>query len=360
MKANEIGVRHLGWVLSLLGIMTSILAGGRVAKGRVVVYTNRISPGHVAVLVDNAFPGTPRVIVLIDEKGRMVARASVAPTTQINAGGASALVFPPVSTSRSHIYILDGDAQLRMIDLNTHAATVVRRLPGGAHARVAFAVSPDDRHIAVGVVSYSDCSPPGAPGSGSPGGCASANSRVYIEDLDGGHRMELFSSSFLYEWPVAWHGNAIALGVSRLPGANGPGTNPYAAYDGYIVVDASTGQTKATMCAASATQQRGATTALGPIVAAGTLCARKTNLYVDAWTGGQQQLSHWDGSTAMVLSPDGHRVVNGLGWLDTTHVVVQSVNGGTTSVRDVRNGTTYATTLHHGLYTFVGTLPPTL
>jgi hypothetical protein len=125
-----------------------------------------------------------------------------------------------VSTSKSHIYVLDGDATVRMLAPDG-SLTTVASLPGTGTARAAFAVSPDDSQIAVGLIDFK-----------------SLTSTLYVEQFRGGGRVDVFTKSGGYfNWPIGWRGSQIVL-------ATGPNTgtfrNPNEA-SGYALIDANAG-----------------------------------------------------------------------------------------------------------------------
>jgi hypothetical protein len=152
---------------------------------------------------------------------------------------------------------------------------LVARLPGNGHIRSAFAVSPDDRRIAVSVLDYST-SPPSL--------------RLYVEDLgSGANHVDIFSSSSLFVWPVGWHSCRLVVGVGERDvesRASSPFFNPYGA-SSYHLVDATTG-TRLAVIGDSSCQPT------GPLGPAGTAC------------------SIGDGSRASVLDWTGQATLSGV------------------------------------------------
>jgi hypothetical protein len=107
--------------------------------------------------------------------------------------------MPNVSSSTGRVYYLDGDANVRYLT-PTGSNGFATRVPGSSQAVAMFAVSPDDRRIAVTVFDYR--SKPLAV-------------RLYIEDLTGGrNRVELPVPAGLYRWPVGWHGGNLIVGAN--------------------------------------------------------------------------------------------------------------------------------------------------
>ena len=257
-------------------------------------------------------------ISLVDVDGRVVATAT----------GAKRSVFvqmPNISASNTHIYYLDGDSRVMALGLDgtTAAATTV---PVVANSAAIFSVSPDDTRIAVALntIPYP------------------ARTRIYVEDLQGGgHHVELFSSTSVLEWPVGWHEGHIVIAVGR----NAQPQNAYEGFEraeaGYHVADAATGTRIAAVC----TGYQGS----GPPVAAGSVCTNFPAHEVSDWSGVTRPLQGDSGCGGGVLAPDGLLVADcqgnprtvtlvakdgttistafratPYGWIDATHVVVQS------------------------------------
>lgn len=167
------------------------------------------------------------------------------------------LDIPSVSTSNTSAYYLDGDSALMRLRPGS-APEHVRDLSGTATVVSVFAVSPDDRRIAIAVLTYAAANV----------GSSYQRMTLYVEDLDGSHHVDLFSTSTVIEWPVGWHHGdlVIAVGVTVLPvGGRSLVPYPYFAFGGIHVVDAATGIRKASLC--------GGFPAVGIATPAGVLCA---------------------------------------------------------------------------------------
>lgn len=187
--------------------------------------------------------------------------------------------IPSVSTSNSSAYYLDGDSVLMRLRPGG-APEHLRDLPGTATVVAAFAVSPDDRRIAIALLTY------GAANVGS----SYQRMTLYVEDLDGSHHVDLFSSSTVVEWPVGWHAGdlVIAVGVTQLPAGGGSLVPyPYFAFGGIHVVDAATGIRKASLC--------GGLPAVGLATPAGVLCAKGNGIGPTTVTPVPVAKSDWSG-----------------------------------------------------------------
>jgi hypothetical protein len=139
---------------------------------------------------------------------------------------------------------------------------------------------------------------------------------LLVEDLDGANRVEIFSSTSVYEWPVAWHAELLVVAVGSILG--GP-PNPYAAVL-YHLADSTTGLRKSEL-GSTACQ------VIGPIVEAGTACNNVctggdvhnvptgAQVCVNAvdWSGNQRTIYRYKNSSGIgtwaPLSPDGQAVV---------------------------------------------------
>ncbi len=307
--------------------------------------------GPLGVLVQRAGGGEPYVIQLVRPDGRALpavhamARslktyllpASACPSGGQCTGSATAnYQLPETSVSATRVYFLDGEADLKALS-PTGRISSIRHLEVPANSNVAFAVSPDDRRIAVAMISYGT-SPSVPPFS----------LHLYVEDLGGGKRGEEFTSTSIVEWPVGWRGPTLVVANGQ-PGVF-TGFNPYGAVE-YHLVDPATW-----------TRQAALTCSYGPIVAAGVACWTPTSLGRQDWTGVPHNF-RIDPAGALsriqpaylALSPDGRQVaaalkaaaagtydtelfedgseaalvaaVAPLGWLDGGHLLVVAPSG---------------------------------
>jgi len=335
--------------------------------------------------------GSPRyVVALVNGTGRVVARvtASVPPMLSVaspgGVSGALATPLPPVTISGSRVYYLDDGAALVRSLTPSGTVAAVTHVPGGTTAHVAIAVTPDDRRIAIGVVSYSVFTRNGTPTGND---MIPATTRIYVQDLRGGGSAPIFSlaSRTVAEWPVGWVNGRVVVAVSA-PGTQHGSSNPYNAFYGYHVASATTGQRLATLCASNPTT-RAAPSAVGPLVPGGTLCLRADRWYLDTWDGSGRLLPGFAPTpySAAALAPDGHtlawdsagRVIiqrgggqptttgvagTPLGWIDVSHLVVAmgGPSGDIAAVLDTRAGTLRRTGVTATTLTMFGLLPNAL
>ena len=211
------------------------------AGGTLAVYDGEAPNGHVVC-----------VVTVSGSNGRVVTAAIGAKRTSPPAipchppppSGCAPIDPPYVSTTNDKVYFLDGNTTVRSLAANG-SATKVTTIPGTATAVAAFAVSPDDTQIAVGVIDSS-----------------SSSSSIYVENLSGGGRTNVLTSSVPYYWPVGWHAGKIVLASGPAYGANP--LNPYGAY-GYALVDPTAGAKPAAL-------GKGDCIPSGTLTAAGTAC----------------------------------------------------------------------------------------
>ena len=160
----------------------------------------KIAQHSYAVLLDLfATPGSYN-IALAGASGRVVARATATQRTSID----DAIELPYVSASTSHVYYLDGDQTVRYLNADGTTGKVTT-IAGGPKIHATFAVTPDDKRIAVGLLDYS---------------VNPVRLTIYVEDLGGAHHAVIFTSNNHYVWPVAWHGGRLVvayLGPNAVP-----------------------------------------------------------------------------------------------------------------------------------------------
>jgi hypothetical protein len=192
-------------------------------------------------------------------------------------------VVPPfASATNDAIYYLNGDGLMRLQPSGT--PTHIRDLPGSSNVRVAFAVSPDDKRIAIATLTSAPTS-----SSPSPDVPKYLGMTLFVEDLDGSNHVDIFSSTTVAEWPVGWHGSALVIAVGAgLHGFGGSVTPyPYFAFNGIHVADSTTGRRTTTLCAGLP--------AVGLGTSKGILCAKANGLGPTTITPVAMAFSDWSG-----------------------------------------------------------------
>src|SRR5438105_7571490 len=164
--------------------------------------------GPYAVLI--AQPVDPRryIVAIVSSDGRIVATATGArPSARYGRE------LPKVSTSRTAVYYLDGDAEVKMLRPDGTVRSAIG-VPGGSDDRVVFAVDPEDRRVAVTVAHF------GPPPAACPTNCEPTVSfRLYVEDLRGAGRVDVawpagLSGYGALAYPVGWR-NGIVVPAMR-------------------------------------------------------------------------------------------------------------------------------------------------
>jgi hypothetical protein len=301
-----------------------------------------------------------QVVHLIDEGGHDVATATPAPTRFTGN-----FLAPWVSVTASRVYYLDGSSQVRWLAANGSGG-LATTLTVGTAEQASFAVSPDDRRIAVSVLRYAaPVQPSGQQGTTAPPKYLGMT--LYIEDLSGGNRVDLFSSAAVAEFPVGWHAGSLIVGVGPPVCCQAIPPNPYTVST-YHVVDPTTGNRISTICAPPAY-------AVGPPVAAGTLCKSTSSLFAQSWSGTSHAIPHNGYVDFAALSPQGDGAaiggsqvsvveLNGTalesltgaqvvwGWLKAGYLIVADSSGANTELVNLR------TALDRGLPGASVPLPP--
>ncbi len=380
-RLSTVGRRclFLGVALALIASAPAGAAYAARAAGPVARSTAAVPRQTYAVF------GVGNAVYLVDAHGRIVAHAAGRGVSCCLPGGdyippgaaaKTCCVFPgavpvyptSVSATRNRVYYLDGDT--RVISLSSDGRTrLAATVHGGPATLVGFAVSPDDRRIAVAERTY-------LPLAGHPNYVDARNDlRLYVEDLgSGAHHQEIFEQTFdsnTSEWPVGWYRGNLVVAVGPVGTQQYAWQNPYAAANGYHLVNPDTGRRLATICAGDYIT---GISPSGPLSAAGTACwQRDTN-------GGPGSLSvaHWDGSSTPfsdelrvaygfvegVASPDGKTIalsdgselrlvqpggamtsvplnLEPWGWLDSRHLIVAKSSTDATglAVLDLAGGT---------------------
>ena len=333
-------------------VLVLLTACSTAAAPRAAVST----PSHIAVS-PRPSPTPPRSQYLAVVGGPKLSSVSlvasdgtVVATTAVDLGSIQLnTAMSWTSASRTRLYYLNAGSEVRYLAPDGATGTVTR-ITLGATEQAGFAVSPDDKRIAVAVFSYTSL--PEA---------AYKGMRLYVEDLNGGgNHVDIFSSTTVAEFPIAWTSGRLILALSEPRCCRTITGNPYDA-SAYHVVDPDTGSRLASLCENSAGPE-------GPIEPIGAICyhPNATPAY-QRWDG-----SPFDAPAAVpnpsaflnALSPDGTRVAVGqgegqiwiwgprgsgdwlnaagyvFGWLDQEYIVISNNATSLSTIDVVANATT--------------------
>jgi hypothetical protein len=298
--------------------------------------------GPAGVLLQLASPSTYSLSLVFTD-GHVVGPVTARLRTVQPSIHAAPAALPVFSASDSRVYYLDGDTDVRSLGLDG-GRSAVTHVPGGGRTQSAFAVSPDDRRLAVTTLD---------------GGAEPATMRLAVEDVAGGSHLELMTSATDYLWPVGWHGGGVVVAVGSAPTQTVAG-NPYGTFSGYQVLDAATGnRLSAIECnpagaltpAGTACLSGGApltledflgrprTLTAAPVGAGAIVSAAQAPDGLHAafcCLGGQLQL--WDVGSG-VVSDLGVAGPEAYGWIDPAHLLIGDSSGQRTRVVDVATGT---------------------
>lgn len=278
-------------VLGLLVLVAAVACGpfgGRTAPPANRVQTplpGRPAPaGPAGVLLELASSSTYSVSLVFPDgrvEGPVTARLRTLPPPDT----AGSQVIPVLSASDSRVYYLDGDNEVRFLGRDGSRG-LAARIPGGARSQSAFAVSPDNRRIAVATLDYSD---------------NRMTTRLSVADVaGGGNRVDVLTASGGPVWPVGWHANGVVVAVGSAPTRN-LAANPYGTFSGYQLLDATTGVRRAAIDCDPA----------GTLTAAGTACLDGGRTVTVQDFSGQVTAMGSGASSALVSAdeaPDGGRV----------------------------------------------------
>jgi hypothetical protein len=240
-----------------------------------------------------------------------------------------------ISISLNRIYYLNAGSEVRYFAPDG-AADLATKIAATSDELAGFSVSPDDKRIAVSILTYT----PDVNRNRTYVGM-----RLYVEDLNGGgNHVNIFSSASVAEYPIGWVGGRLIVALATPWGLTGK-PNPYDASE-YHVVNPANGDRLATLCG----NTRGP---VGWIQPFGTMCSE--------WNGGPSFV-RWDGTKfsgppqapnaiapwSLAISPDGARAairgdhmqvtsggvidqlpvaaMNVFGWLDSRHIVYQKAS----------------------------------
>jgi hypothetical protein len=277
-------------------------------------------------------------VSLIGIDGKVVASAQASSPTAVTCGTAGAAVVPlPISTSGSRAYLMDAQGAIHFLAPNgdTGQATTV---PAAAGRRSMFAVSADDKHIAVVVADF---------------GSSGAATRLYVEDLNGGsNHIDTFSETGTNTlWPVGWLGtDQLVLAV--MPACDQVGIQHFGATAIHIV-QAATADRLYTIGGPNCTPNI-------PTSLAGVVCQQAGGgVQVLSWTNNLSRPGYLpaEPKVPMYLAPDGSAIalspspssatiegrefanlpMNVCGWIDNSHVFSGSDSQHQAIVGDVTN-----------------------
>jgi hypothetical protein len=292
--------------------------------------------GSYGVLVTR--PGSGQYsVTLVGIDGKVVASKVVNGPPAVSCPGAGAVVPLPVSTSNSGVYYEEASGGVTFMS-PTGAVRQAASVPAGTGSRRSmFAVSPDDKRIAVVVADFNS---------------TGAATRLYVEDLSGSNHVDIFSESGARTlWPIGWHGTGnLVLGV--VPSCTQGGGPFCCGVQEIHVVDPATATRRFTLGGVNSCVIAGAASP------SGVVCESPPQATALSWTNTVLHTYPVQGPIGAYLSPDGTNVafvdntgttftgggsaMAGMftcGWIDDTHVL----GGGDTQqqarVGDVTNGT---------------------
>jgi len=216
----------------------------------------------------------------------------------------------------------------------TGKATTV---PVGSQRRSTFAVSPDDKVIAVVVSDFS---------------ASGAVTSMYTEDLNGSahHKMIYTSTGAFGIWPTGWHAGSLV--VAKVPSCVAEGSPLCCGPQELHVVDATTALRRFTLGSATCV-------IAGPPSQSGAVCESDVQANVMDWTGTTTRSFSIQGPTTAYLSPNGNQaamisgvdtVVEGshatfaglqvCGWIDSTRVLSAGNTASPPRVADIVTNST--------------------
>jgi hypothetical protein len=213
--------------------------------------------------------------------------------------------LPEVSISKTHLYFLDGDQQIKSLAPNGNIQSVIN-VAAPPNSQVTFAVSPDDQRIAVAVITLATANV-----------ADSFSEQMYVEDLSSAaNRIALYTSTTVAEWPVGWHAGDLVVAVASDMGGGVGIDNSYGG-KGYRSVDPADGHVLASLdCTAGLLVQAGTACAAG-FCSTPASCQDDGTLSKQDWNGNKTVLARPPGPAPKILtafnsihlSPDGTRIV---------------------------------------------------
>lgn len=270
------------------------------------------SEGAFAVLTTPTTQPT-YVVSLVGSDGKVAARAQASSPGKVTCGtAAGAIVPPPVSTSSSRVYFVDAQGVVKYLTPGAKTGTATT-VPVGSQRRSSFAVSPDDKRIAVVVSDFTS---------------SGAATSLYVEDLTGGtHHKVIFTETGAFGiWPIGWHGADLV--VAKVPACTQGGSTFCCGPQELHVVDATTAARRFTL---------GSPTCViaGPPSAAGAVCESDAQASVLDWTGTTTRSFSIQGLTPAYLSPNGNQAALDKG--NPSNFVDTAVEGSHTTFSDFQS-----------------------
>jgi len=239
------------------------------------------------VLVDLLTTPSSYYANVVGVDGKLWASIKLPKRTPISSPAGHALVLPYVSASSSALYMLAGDSEVLSLRLTDGKQSTVTHLAVGANMEAAFAVSPDDKQIAVSVLDFNR---------------APVHVTLYTETLSGANHKVVFESDSNYVWPVAWHSGLLVLAHAYGPfeevalKAAPAQDNPYWAIS-YHIVDPATANRQYLL---------GSCTVSGPLSPFGSGCIQGGTIDWQGHVSPAWSTHDWGSiSSAAALSPDG-------------------------------------------------------
>jgi hypothetical protein len=252
-------------------------------------------PAPALAAVWTGFPNPQ--LQLLDMTGRTVARvrgwaprrASFRDPPAARVGSGDSDLMPYFSSSHDRLYYLVGDGDVHVLGADG-STRLVKRLRVGSLEHAGFAVSADDRTMAVAIIDYA---------------VSPHHLRLYTEHVaDGGGHRELISSSARFEWPIAFIGADLLMAVGPTGTQTGAG-DPYYALGGYRLLHPD-GTVVRSFCAPPAGGSLGGDGAsAGPVDPDGAICASvgSGGMVLQPWSGGQARLPDPCGALTAVSGP---------------------------------------------------------
>ena len=280
-------------------------------------------------------------ISLVGVDGKVVASAEATTPPVTNCANVAAAPFPlPVSESNSRAYFMDAQGVVHYLAPNGDTGRATSVPAPTASQRSTFAVSPDDRRIAVVVANYT---------------ATQATTRLYVEDLTGGgNRLSLFSETGARSlWAVGWHGTNNLV-VAVVPSCTQGGGPFCCGMQELHVVDPATATRRFALGTWASCP------IAGPPSPAGVMCIVAPNFtsgrYLN-WTSGTVKTVVLNNPAALLVSPGGSLIafadptgteftigaatipnMDACTWIDETHVMSGGDAQHQPRVADVING----------------------